>query len=111
MVQKKFQPKMTKPGKMKSEHGRYYITYFEGKGATYTYNEIKKFAQEKSNQLKKINNEGRIQVTLKFEGNIYRSSGMVDQGDQIKLWSPQDSDIDGEFNDNIIGFTLTYSLK
>jgi hypothetical protein len=112
MVQKKFQPVLTKESKVKSKGKRFYTTFFEGNGKTYTYDEIRKFAQKKSNELKKMNDErGYFQVTLKFDEKTYRTSGMTKQGHHVKLWSPEDYDIDIEDWGDIIGFQLIYSLE
>lgn len=111
MVQNKFKPVRTDSSKIKSKNGKFFSTFFDGNGKTYSYDEIRKFAQTYSNKLKKINNNrGEIQITLKFDNQEYRSAGMTKQGENVKMWSPEDYDIDVEDWANITGFILVYTL-
>ena len=75
----------------------------------FTREEIRQFAQKKSNEIKKESPDSAVfSVALRFEGGIYRSGKRKAPGEEINLWDTADSD---EIIDwDITGFDLLVSL-
>lgn len=102
MPQRKYtalKPYEIKPLKIKvSRHPdqRFYVMRYRGlNNRTFSTNEIKKFAQIKSNELKKLNpNSAFFSVTVGFKNGLYRNGGRTIPGQDIKLFDQNDYDID-----------------
>lgn len=111
MADKKFKAEIIRRSKIRTNNQIFYSAYFNARpGNIYSMEEIRKYSQEKSNQVKKKNlNTGGFQITLKYSNGQYRSGKMTKQGQKVNIWSVSDSpgDID---NGDIVGFILTYSL-
>ena len=82
-----------------------YSVRYEGK---FNEDEIRKFTQEKSKQMKQKHKKGGIfAVVLRFKTINWRSGGFTQTGRPVSLWHHTDSDI----NDpgQIIGFEIQFT--
>ena len=65
-----------------------YVIRFKG---NYTRDQIKKYVQQKSNELKKAKGgDNLISVTLRY-GNMFKGATRTKAGEKVSLWDPSDS--------------------
>jgi hypothetical protein len=84
---------------------KFYVTRFKG---DYTRDEIKKYAQKKSDELKKLKgNDNLMSITIRY-GNTFKAGRRTLVGTPISLWDTSDSgDVEpGE----ITGFDIMTTL-
>ena len=88
----------------------YYSIRYEFKPNEYTVPTIKRFCQEKSNQLQEYSPNGVFSISLKYgyDGQ-WRSGKRTKIGEPVSLWSITDSDF-VEMDEDITGFDILFTM-
>ena len=88
----------------------YYSIRYEFNPNEYTTVEIKKFCQEKSNQLQEYSPNGVFSISLKYgyKGQ-WRSGKRTKIAEPVSLWSITDSDF-VEMDEDITGFDILFTM-
>lgn len=86
---------------------RFFVSRYQGK---YTYEEIRRFAQAKSDALHRVEPESNMfSVNLKFENGKWKGATFTKPGDPVKLWQKMDSPGAKDMGD-IIAFDIAFSV-
>ena len=88
----------------------YYSIRYEFKPNEYTVPTIKRFCQEKSNQLQEYSPNGVFSISLKYgyDGQ-WRSGKRTKIGEPVSVWSITDSDF-VEMDEKLTGFDIIFTL-
>jgi hypothetical protein len=101
----RFDPVFSKQIPRKMGDLKFYVTRFQG---DYTREQIKKFAQQKSDQLAKLSpNSQHFSVAIAY-GEVYRSGKTTAPSEDVSIWDVSDSDV--EPKGDITGFDIIYSM-